>query len=276
MSAGSGSNERSRISDSDLDLRLAENREEERRRLLDLLVDGELDDERRRALFERLDAELDGWKQCALAFLEAQEWRQAFASPERAAFDSPTLPFPLPLAPLSASVPASSSTPKAGLNSLKLWGGTSVPAWRLGLAAAALLTAFVSGVAIGDQRRAFFNGESSDPGALAIDPGAVASNPNSNPPKAIASPPEFVNVGWNRPKELVFVPGAHPVDVPLDERWLRAPDVVVSPTEREEWRRMGYEVSETKRLISIQLENGQRVSIPLGEVKVKFVGAEYH
>lgn len=46
--------------------------------LVDLLVDGELPDAERRALLERLDATNGGWKLCAIAFLEAQTFRQAF------------------------------------------------------------------------------------------------------------------------------------------------------------------------------------------------------
>ena len=39
---------------------------------LELLADGELDEESRRDLLERLDGIVDGWRQCALAFLQAQ------------------------------------------------------------------------------------------------------------------------------------------------------------------------------------------------------------
>ncbi len=44
---------------------------------IDKLVDGELPDADRRALIHRLETEPDGWRRCALAFLEAQSWREA-------------------------------------------------------------------------------------------------------------------------------------------------------------------------------------------------------
>jgi len=41
----------------------------------DRLVDGELSADERRALLESLDTRPQGWRQCALAFLEAQSWK---------------------------------------------------------------------------------------------------------------------------------------------------------------------------------------------------------
>jgi hypothetical protein len=66
-------------------------------RLFDRLVDGELPDAERRLLLQRLEAEPDGWRRCALAFLEAQAWRQSLG-PMAASLGtlvepaSPTLP----------------------------------------------------------------------------------------------------------------------------------------------------------------------------------------
>ena len=71
-------------------------------RLLDRLVDGELTGPERRALLARLEAEpdRDGWRRRALAFLEAQCWREALADrspadsdwPEGEAEPDPVLP----------------------------------------------------------------------------------------------------------------------------------------------------------------------------------------
>lgn len=47
--------------------------------LLDRLVEGELTESQRREVLLRLEAQPDGWRRCALAFLEARSWRQAFA-----------------------------------------------------------------------------------------------------------------------------------------------------------------------------------------------------
>jgi hypothetical protein len=47
--------------------------------MIDRLVAGSLPDAERRTLLLRLETEPDGWRQCALGFLEAQAWREAFA-----------------------------------------------------------------------------------------------------------------------------------------------------------------------------------------------------
>lgn len=45
-------------------------------RQLDRLVDGELSDDEYRSVLAALDKTPDGWRRCAMAFLEAQAWRQ--------------------------------------------------------------------------------------------------------------------------------------------------------------------------------------------------------
>ena len=45
--------------------------------LLDRLVDGELNEAERASLLRAIDLQPDAWKRCALAFLEAQSWREA-------------------------------------------------------------------------------------------------------------------------------------------------------------------------------------------------------
>jgi hypothetical protein len=48
-------------------------------RMIDRLVAGSLPEADRRTLLIQLETEPDRWRQCALAFLEAQAWREAFA-----------------------------------------------------------------------------------------------------------------------------------------------------------------------------------------------------
>ena len=56
---------------------------------IDALVDGELSARDRRALLEQLETTPGGWRKCALAFLEAQSWRQGFADAAREVVPNP-------------------------------------------------------------------------------------------------------------------------------------------------------------------------------------------
>jgi hypothetical protein len=49
-------------------------------RRFDRLVDGDLSESERRSLLLHLEDEPGGWRRCALAFLEAQGWKQAFGA----------------------------------------------------------------------------------------------------------------------------------------------------------------------------------------------------
>jgi hypothetical protein len=66
--------------------------------IFDRLVDGELSAAERRTLLESLDARPQGWRSCALAFLEAQSWRnelrQIAGEPKAAAAAVRTLASP--------------------------------------------------------------------------------------------------------------------------------------------------------------------------------------
>ena len=48
------------------------------RLLIDRMIDGEMSPQQLRTCIERLDSAPEGWRQCALAFLEAQSWGEAF------------------------------------------------------------------------------------------------------------------------------------------------------------------------------------------------------
>ena len=66
--------------------------------LLDLLVDGELTDDEERALLAQLEHMPDGWRQCALALLEARCWKRGLSSWQTVslAADNPPVAGPRP------------------------------------------------------------------------------------------------------------------------------------------------------------------------------------
>jgi hypothetical protein len=104
-------------------------------RLVDRLVDGELADAERRELLLRFEREPDGWRRCALAFLEAQNGRQAFGP-----LMASDVPRPIDV-PLGRVAGAESSKPRHRMQSQRPWRAVV----RLTGLAAGLAAAFALG-----------------------------------------------------------------------------------------------------------------------------------
>src|SRR5437773_2733963 len=87
---------------------------------LDRLTDGEVPEPQRRALLSRLEQSPGGWRRCALAFLEAQAWREAlepasiFSEAEFSAADDDSR---RAVQPTLGNQPANQPTPPAGASS---------------------------------------------------------------------------------------------------------------------------------------------------------------
>lgn len=108
---------------------------------LDLLVDGELSPAAERALLHKLEALPGGWRQCALAFIEARAWREA-AQVAGSRQQADLLPKPAP--PVLLASPAKASVvlpPRAA------WRGISANWTAL---ATGLLIAFTLGALVRD------------------------------------------------------------------------------------------------------------------------------
>jgi hypothetical protein len=205
-------------------------------RQIDRLVDGELPEAERRALLSRLGAEPDGWRQCALAFLEAQTWREAL---------DPREPLAL-LAQTTANPRRVSVLPRVR---------------RLFSLAASLLAAFAVGWL------AHARGTSGDskggPGATTVvtrpaGPAPVVVSrpaPAAAPAPASASLPVALESTTGRPLAVLG-----PIPAAFSDRALKA------------WERKGYQVERKQRLVSMELRGGRHVSVPVDEVRFTFIG----
>jgi len=194
---------------------------------LDRLVDGELSQADRADLLRRLDAEPGGWRACALAFLEAQE----FASASRA--------WALSHAPASVANPTNPIEGQAPI-------GPRRRRWRparLGLAASIVALAFFSGWVAGERGAARRSTDSAGSGPADL---ASARPVDSSGP---------------------------PVKSPEREWADRLPEAVPEYV-RSQWERRGYQIEQSRRLISMDLEDGRRVTIPIDDVRVQFVGRQ--
>lgn len=226
---------------------------------LDRLVDGELSDAEYRELLRSLDQRPDGWRQCALAFLEAQAWRRDFGGMRGAEEDSRP----------------------AGLVSVR--GSSRARSWTPVLtAAASLLLAFALGVAFRAQWPVL--APIPDGGQLATDDKAKSA-PNQFAEGA--PPPPRVREGDSSPTapsgNLRLVVGDpdgrsdRQVDVPLYD-WApgRLPPQAASvpPEVQRALQRMGRQLRWERQFVPLNLEGGRRVLLPVEQLEITPVERE--
>jgi hypothetical protein len=209
---------------------------DEERRLIDRLVDGELDPDTRRALLARFEDEPDGWRRCALAFLENQGWREALA--------------PRPGDFASTSTPPVASRSAPGSRGARRWG-------PMAAVAAGWVAAFAAGWAAGG-----------GPGASRPREAPVASRKVTTPePVPTVARPErpAIPPTPGRSVAIVEVPvfGAGP---------FAQPSAPLPESIRKELERRGFQVEPRRGLVSVKLKDGRHVAVPVEALKVRYVG----
>lgn len=225
--------------------------------LLDRLVDGELAETERRKLLLSLDRQPSGWRQCALAFLEAQCWRDLLgvARDEAAPVDPPS-PAPenaaaAPAESVELAVPAAANLTLARRKLPRHW------LW-IGEMAASFLIAFSLG--------------------LWIRGGLSTTTVRSGGPMAAA--PSAINTGETRTVE-VFAEGAggqvEKMQVPLVDNsrlgwWQSQPAATVPDDVRRAVERAGGQIRQERKYFPVQLPDGRRALMPIDQIDVVPVG----
>ena len=240
-------------------------------RQLERLVDGEISEAERRALLVRLDDEPEGWRQCALAFLEAQCFREALA--------------PLGRSEGRAEVEATEPGAKVSAGA-----GARAGAWRRSprlqvmIKALAMAASFMVALGLGW----WWHGEGAAP--QVAQSGTSANGSPTDPTKrdqfpaaAMAGSPAADGSPWRM--VTLSVPGTEPgqrqaIRVPAVERnaidgaWLNGlpglpPDVL------QALRRTGHQVQQSRQLVPVPLEDGRRLVVPVDQFEVRYVGDGY-
>lgn len=219
--------------------------------LLDQLVDGELDEPRRRALLLQMEDQPAGWRECALAFLQAQEFGQSLSSIR---FEEP---------PQTADV----TSPRTG--DWRRRGGT------LMALAASFLVAFVIGAAL----KSGWPGAARDDIAAAPAPkdaDAGAARDSRQPRSGAADrqrlpalPPAWENVEFDLDgtggRQSVQVPVVEGVDV---DAWLQSQQPGLPLDVVRDLESRGHRVQTHRQLLPLRLEDGRRVWVPVDHVEV--------
>ncbi len=206
----------------------------------DRLVDGELSEQERRQLLEGLDRQPGGWRRCALAFLEAQCWKQTFAA------DSRPSSLPKIEAP-AARLPRSRWTHRVGT--------------ALAMAASFLIV--------------FWIGSFAERTMLDRSAGPLAQN---EPPRAVghAAP----DAAGSKPWQMVTLasPSGSKIRMPaaernrLDPQWLDALPSAVPDDVLQAFNRTGHQVQQRRELVPIPLGDGRQMVVPVDQVDVHYTG----
>jgi anti-sigma factor RsiW len=216
-------------------------------RRFDRLVDGELSETERRELLSGLDSEPAGWRRCAMAFLEAQCWKQEFSSIARGSVQ--------PAAPRATAVRRAS------------WlGGLTTP---LAVAATFLLALWLGTIV--QYGRVVPPAAPSNSGLAAV----TGSTPNRS-----AAGPSALN-----PWQVVTVStppgsqdGGRSFDVPamerdnVDPQWLQNLPPAIPDNVLQAFSRTGHHVQQHRELVPIPLNDGRRLIMPVDQVDIQPVG----
>lgn len=230
-------------------------------RQLDRLVDGELNASERQALLLRLESEPGGWRRCALAFLEAQCWRDgldAILRPEQ----------PMRITPAAISV---------ALPNQRRWNPTTFFAM-----AASFLLAFGLGLFVRRDANPALPGAASLAGATAaVEPfneagGFAGVVPGS---RALAGAPaprvmlKLASTGEGVAQQEVPLPVLAPEE--LSRQWSNHVGAALPAEMLRQLGRLGHRVQRVRELVPVRLDDGTPAEVPVEGFQIHYVGDRY-
>lgn len=227
-------------------------------RLLDRLVDGELNETERADLLRRIERAPDGWRCCALAFLEAQAWRQ-----EARALVTEPVANVAPPAGVRPSAPAAWRNPML---------------WMPAATAAAVVFGWVLYVAKFDRAGHEVAGVDVPRGGGAVvvedaRPAAVAAGQVATEQIAAAAPGAerqnlqlVVERGPNGEPQVIEVPlvGIQNLNEALLGQWSQS----LSPEMVRMLEQSGNQIVRRRQLVPVDLRDGRRVVVPMDQVEI--------
>jgi hypothetical protein len=262
---------------------MRENRLPDDQSLIDRLVDGEIDAVERRALLARLEHQPDGWRRCALAFLEAQSWREALSPQLNGAANASVRNF------ASSSVSLARAERAEGSGRWRRWSTL----------AAACLVAFSLGWLTSGRASIVRSGSSDRNRVVAIAPsltqeaGVKTSESDLPRTSGSASPASVTThtekkVGALETSPTAQLPTAsvattaesparsspnHAVTLSafprIDRHALPSMSELVSESVHKTFERQGMHVETQRGLLSVPLMGGRHLTVPVNAVKVR-------
>jgi hypothetical protein len=234
---------------------------------IDRIVDGKLTPADLRAAIDRLDREPDGWKRCALAYLEAQCWRESFRAmgdPARSPIECPPLSMP------------DAARFRPGIRSRWLRGsiaaGVAAVSFALGwLGHAARPWSTAQPTAIADRSR------SASPAPTQVESSPLIRSTAMEPSED--RPPQTHRELARAVMQLRFDSETTKAEVPIlagpgiDAEWVKNQPPPVSERGQVVLQQHGYQVDQRRRLITTTLDDGRRVTVPIDQVQIRYTGS---
>ena len=232
-------------------------------RQFDLLVDGELTEPQRRNLLATLDDVPGGWRRCALAFLEAQCWKEESRA--------------------IACQPVSERRAARAVGRRVFRAGS----WAALLAmAASFLIAFGLGSLLRDLWRPGGQAGSAPIYVAETTERAETTENAEEPSFRVDEPDSFPPLGAPAgPWQMVTVPvgvgsggGAGSIRLPaveresIDEAWLRDFPPAVPADVLQAFERSGHQVRHLRRLLPVPLNDGRQLVVPVDQFEFRYVG----
>jgi hypothetical protein len=238
---------------------------------LDRIVDGELSPAELRGALDRLENEPDGWKRCALAFLEAQCWRESLRA-ER----SQAPAFREGVAHSVLHTPPRSGRPSVGWRRVAMAAGIAAISFALGWRIHPDRTSppgpgTSSAPAIVDRPRQTEAARTADLADLREGMTDATQDALPSPDPA----PPVVTVGRLRVGPTDSAPAVPILAGPgIDEAWVRNQPPPITEHQQAILEQQGYQVDRRRRLITAWLADGRRVTVPVDQVQVRYTGIE--
>jgi len=217
---------------------------------IDLLVDDELSESQRSELLRRLEHLPDGWRRCALAFLEAQCWKKELGL--------------LAQTPQRMTAPAVPAQQKPG----------HAVRWGTLLAMAA---SFLVALGLGSLWRGARSDRSSLPGQVAaVTAESQRPAPAGTPAPAASRAPAWQMVtlatdrGQGSEDESIRLPAMERERI--DDSWLQSIPQAIPPEVLRALKNTGHKVRQSRQLVPVQMQDGRRLIVPLGQVDLEYTG----
>jgi hypothetical protein len=235
---------------------------------LDRIVDGGLSPAELRAAIDLVGREPDGWKRCALAFLEAQCWRESFQG-----IDDRLPALPEGIARSGSPSPRLTRHSSAGWRRFALAAGIAALAFVLGWHAHPARV--VETRDAGASPALEVENRSSPPDVPAIAEGPASDESARDDPGPSVPIPVVRTVGHLRIGSAAGAPTVPILAGPgIDEQWVRNQPPPITEHQQALLEQQGYQIDRRRRLITARLADGRRVAVPIDQVQVRYTGIE--